>query len=201
MDKEIDARGMACPQPVIMTKKALEERDTTQLVTIVDNVIARDNVLKLAGHLQFSASVTETEGNFFITIEKPIDNGINIQQVCQPLDFATGTGTVLMITSRYFGQGNEELGEKLMGSFLYTLVEDEVPPTAILLANGGAYLSCIGSNVLEHLQALAGKGCEVLTCGTCLDFYDLKEQLAVGEITNMYTITEKIKMAAKVINL
>ncbi|HEX3031806.1 MAG TPA: sulfurtransferase-like selenium metabolism protein YedF [Bacillota bacterium] len=202
MDKQIDARGLACPQPVILTKKALEEPAITSLVTIVDNTTARDNVLKLAGHLNCSSSVAETEDGFRITIKKSAEAGFNLQAVCQPLDFASGgDGTVLMITSRYFGQGNEELGAKLMGSFLYTQVEDDTPPVAVLLANSGAYLSCIGSNVLEHLQALAGKGCQVLTCGTCLDFYGLKEQLAVGEVTNMYTIAEKLKGAAKIINL
>lgn len=97
-----------------------------------------------------------------------------------------------MITGSLFGKGAEELGQVLMKSFMFTLTEIQAPVTTLVFINSGVYLTIEGSPVLEHLQNLEQQGCEILSCGTCLDYYNLKEKLAVGRVTNMYTAVEKL---------
>ncbi|HEX3030919.1 MAG TPA: sulfurtransferase-like selenium metabolism protein YedF [Bacillota bacterium] len=201
MPQEIDARGLTCPQPVINTKKALDQAEAGEFITIVDNEIARDNVLKLVASQGCQAVVESKEGGIYITITKGKGVPDVTDTASQPKRSTAGGDTVVMITSQFLGQGEEELGKVLMRSYLYTLVEADDVPRAILLANSGAFLSCQGSTVLEHLEALANKGAEILTCGTCLDYYNLKDKLIVGQVTNMYTITEQLKLAGKVINI
>lgn len=215
MTREVDARGLACPQPVINTKKALENIDAGEVVTIVDNEAARENVLKLAGHLKCGTSVSEKSGAWYITIVKgetgsapadqpnPQASAASVQGSleCGCVTFSSGAGMVIMVTNRFFGQGSDELGQALMGSFMYSLLESNPLPTAIILANSGAYLSCQDSPVLEHLRALAQREVEILTCGTCLDYYRIKDKLAVGSVTNMYSIVERLNSAARVVNI
>ena len=103
--------------------------------------------------------------------------------------------TVVVISSRAMGHGSDELGTALMKGFLYALSQQEELPAAILFYNGGASITCEGSVSLEDLKSMEAQGVEILTCGTCLNFYGLTEQLAVGQVTNMYTIVEKMNGA------
>ena len=111
-----------------------------------------------------------------------------------------GTGNVVVVlSSNGMGNGDPDLAKILMKSFLFALTKQDILPQAILLYNGGAHLSCEGSESLEDLRNLENLGVEILTCGTCLDFYHLKEKLAVGHVTNMYEIVEKMEQADKII--
>jgi selenium metabolism protein YedF len=107
----------------------------------------------------------------------------------------------ILITNRYFGQGEEELGQVLMRSFLYTLGEMNGRVKSIIFMNSGVFLTTEGSEVLEILQGLSQEGVQILSCGTCLDFYGIKDKLAVGEITNMYTAVEMLSSAERSITL
>jgi selenium metabolism protein YedF len=98
------------------------------------------------------------------------------------------------------GQGSGDLGRVLMNSFLYTLRESSEGITAIIFLNSGVYLTCEGSENLEHLEALEKEGVEILSCGTCLDFYNLKNRLKIGKISNMYSIVELLERAGKVLS-
>lgn len=109
------------------------------------------------------------------------------------------SGTVVVISSRRMGEGSPELGETLMKSFLFALTQLETLPQTILFYNGGAFLTIEGSASLEDLKTLEAQGVEILTCGTCLNFYGLADQLAVGGVTNMYSIVETLANAGKVI--
>ena len=97
------------------------------------------------------------------------------------------------------GHGNEELGKILMKSFIFALTQLDDLPQTILFYNGGATLTTEGSQSLEDLKTLEAQGVEILTCGTCLDFYGLKDKLAVGQVSNMYTIVEKLNNADNII--
>lgn len=97
------------------------------------------------------------------------------------------------------GHGGDELGTALMKGFLYALSQQEDLPTTILFYNGGASITCEGSVSLEDLKSMEAQGVEILTCGTCLNFYGLTEKLAVGSVTNMYTIVEKMNGADRII--
>lgn len=189
---QLDARGMACPTPVVQTKKALENISNGKILTIVDNEVARDNIIKFAKNQEFHYDIEEKGSDFYITITKG-EVAVNIKQ--------TPSDTVILISSSTLGRGNDELGATLMKSYLYALNESEPLPKAVLLINSGVFLTVEGSEVLEHLMNLEKQGVEILSCGLCLDYYNVKEKLCTGQITNMYSIIEKMNSALKVINL
>ena len=106
---------------------------------------------------------------------------------------------VVAIASDRMGSGNDELGKVLIKSFIFAVTQlDELPKT-MLFYNGGATLTTEGSDSLEDLKSLEAMGVEIMTCGTCLDYYGLKEKLAVGSVTNMYSIVETLAGASKII--
>lgn len=202
MNKEIDARGMDCPLPVIHTKKALESMDDGKIVTIVDNEVAKENVSKLAKSMKLNTEIKENQGNFYIEIFKDQPTGTTS---LESLDIECGINPtkdlVILISQDKFGEGSEELGTLLMKSYLYALTEVNPYPKSILLLNGGVKLAIENSETLEHLRELESNGVEVLSCGLCLDYFKIKDKLAVGGITNMYAIVEKMNNASNTIKL
>jgi len=195
---EVDARGQACPKPVIMTKKELDNIEEGIIVTIVDNQVAKNNVSKLAKSLGYEYKVEDkSENEYVITIVKgegEVKEEENTSKV------QTGD-KVVVFSSRTMGKGSDELGGILIKSFIYTLTESTPYPSTLIFYNGGVYLTCEGSPVLEDLKKLEKEGVEIVSCGTCLDYYNLKDKLQVGEITNMYTIYDKMRNAANIINI
>lgn len=187
----IDARGLKCPQPVILTKKALEQVESGEILTIVDNVTARENLARLASNLNCQHEVEEKEGCYYVKIKK---TGESKKQEAKN-DF------VIVITTDKLGAGDAELGHALMKTYTYTLNETKPYPKAVIFMNSGVKLVTEGSEALENLQKLQEKGIEIISCGTCLDFYHIKDRLKVGIVGNMYTIVEYMHTAAKVINI
>lgn len=190
--KEINARGLACPQPVILTKKALEEINEGEVVTVVDNITARENVSRLAANLNYECEISESEGCHYIKIRKTAEN----IKAAEKED-----SIVIVITSDKLGRGDEALGKVLMKSYTYALTETNPLPKTLMFLNSGVRLTTEGSEVLENLEKLHKAGVEIISCGTCLDFYNLKEKLKVGIVGNMYSIIEKMNVASKVINI
>lgn len=197
MNKEVDARGQACPRPVIMTKKALDGIGEGIVTTIVDNEVAKENVSKLAKSSGYEYSVDKkSDKEYYIHITKgEVSEDAN---VCIPDTFKDMT---VAFSSKTMGGGSEELGKILMKSFIYTLTEATPYPSTLVFYNSGVYLTCEGSEVLEDLKKLEEEGIEIISCGTCLDFYKLKEKLQVGTISNMYTILEKLKNPTSTITI
>jgi selenium metabolism protein YedF len=182
--KEIDCRGKACPHPVLMTKQALEGLIEGEVILIVDNEAARENVERFAKS-QGCAVTTEKRGpDFHLRLQKA-KSGEDHKAVREKRD---GANVVVYLNSRFLGIGDEALGSILMRSFLKTLLELETKPSRLILINSGVWLSSEGSDVLETLKTLSERGVEILSCGTCLDFYGLKEKLKVGVVSNMFTI-------------
>lgn len=196
---KIDAKGKACPIPLIETKKALKniEKDGTVLVT-VDNEIAKENLEKMADELgyKYSSNVIDNE-NYEVTMIKGLGSK-ELENINDTKENNKNKNTVV-ISSDKMGTGNDELGRILLKGFIYTLMEIENVPSTIIFYNGGVQLATVESDVLEDLQKLERMGVEILTCGTCLDYYKLKEKLAVGKITNMYTIVEKMTSSTSII--
>lgn len=198
MSSNIDARGMVCPQPVIATKKALEGIVSGVVTILLDNVIAKENVTKFATAHGCGVSITQQEHDFLLKITK----GTPLPESSVALESAAaGSDTVYIITQDTLGHGNRELGAVLMKGFFYTLLEVQPLPKALLFMNAGVLLTVENSPVLVHLVNLAQGGVEILSCGTCLDYYEAKDKLVVGGVTNMYTIVETMSAAAKVITL
>lgn len=202
MNKEVDARGMNCPMPVIHTKKALESIGSGKVTTIVDNEVAKENVSKLAKSMDLKIDIKQNQGNYYIDIFKNQQTGV---VGVEALDIKYGTNNkkdlVILISKNSLGEGSEELGILLMKSYLYALTESTPYPKSILLLNGGVKLAIEDSEVVEHLRSLESNGVEVLSCGTCLDYFKIKDKLAVGGISNMYTIVERLNNASNTIKL
>ncbi|MFA5524997.1 MAG: sulfurtransferase-like selenium metabolism protein YedF [Tissierellales bacterium] len=200
MKNEIDARNQACPKPVIMTKKALDNISEGVVTTIVDNEVAKENVSKLAKSLDFDYTVEKGQANeYFIHITKgEVVNEASEINSCIPNTFKD---LAIIFGNDKLGQGSEELGNILIKGYIYTLTESTPFPSTLIFLNNGVRLTVEGSPVLEDLIKLQSEGVEILSCGTCLDFYHVKDKLSVGEISNMYTIVEKMKNATNTITL
>lgn len=227
MVKQIDARGKACPLPVIEAKRALEAAlDGTKIEVLVDNEIAVQNLCKMAAQKHYEASGTKVQENcYLVEILKSVGSGGQMPENaasgpaaaaealdpavkdgqqnpqdcgCQPMN-GTEPGMVVVLASDKMGEKDSILGKILMKGFVYALTEQERLPETILMYNGGAWLSCEGSDSLEDLRNLESQGVEILTCGTCLNHFGLSEKLAVGSVTNMYQIAQILTEAGKVI--
>lgn len=197
----VDNRGLSCPQPVIHTKKALSNLAEGQaLVSIVDNEVAKENVRRFAASAGCQVEIEEKDGLYFLTL---LRSGVApALQVPTPekQDLPLGQH-VVFIRSNFLGLGSDELGALLMRSFFYAVNQTpESLPVAVVLMNSGVQLAIENSPVLADLQSLAAVGVEIVACGTCLDFYGVKDQLRVGRISNMYDIYE-ILAARRVITL
>lgn len=204
---KVDAMGDQCPIPVIKTKKALDKITEQSLVEVhVDNEIAVQNLSKMAKqkNLEYTCDKIEDQ-HYVIKIKAEANNSqsqeVNVEEnkqeeVCYP---DRKTNTVVVLSSNKMGEGNDELGQILMKGFIFALTELEELPSTVLLYNSGVKLSTEGSNSINDLKTLQAQGVEILSCGTCLNYYDLTEKLEVGEVTNMYFILEKMAQADKII--
>ncbi len=197
MERIVDARGLLCPQPVLLTRDALRESDA--VTTIVDSDTARHNVTRMAEKAGYTVQAEEREDGVYLHIHR---GEAAPQAAPAPQPPPAGGPLVLVIPSEFMGRGeHEELGQILIRSFLHTLNEVSPLPDVIIFFNSGVKLVVEGSPVLEDLCTLANQGVQILVCGTCLGYYGLKEKVAVGEVSNMYTIAETMLQAGKVISL
>ena len=202
MKKIIDCRGLACPLPVVNAKKASEELTAGDMLTIlVDNEIAVQNLTRFAEHKGFGVSA-EKKGNkeyaVIMNISGTTDEETKDEDVACVMD-SRRKGMLVVLSGNVMGTGDDKLGTSLMKAFVFALTKQDQLPDTILCYNTGAYLTCEGADTLEYLKLLESEGVTILTCGTCLDFYGLKEKLAVGSITNMYDIVERMENAAQII--
>jgi selenium metabolism protein YedF len=191
----IDVLGKPCPIPVIEAKKALRKKSPgEQVQLLVDNDISRQNLEKMAGGMGCPFSFEKREdGNILVTITAASSRGAA----------ATGGGGSLVVafSKNTMGTGSDELGAILIKAFIYSLTELDTPPETLLFFNSGVKLTTEGSNAIQDLKKLEERGTIIASCGTCLDFYELKEKLTVGNVTNMYAIASAMGSAGKLINL
>lgn len=183
----VDGRGLACPKPVLETKKALESLTGEGLITLVDNVIAVENVKKLLTKLNYPFEVTTKEDYFEIKVT-------NTKTVTEEKPMAKEVSVLnksILFTSNTMGKGDDALGEILMKGYIYTLSEMTELPKYIMFVNSGVQLTTKGSESIDDLKVLEDRGVEILSCGTCLDYLKIDlSDLAVGSVTNMYTIVD-----------
>lgn len=203
MNRTIDCKGMACPLPVVNAKKAAEELNSGDvLVVLVDNEIAVQNLTRFGEHKGFTVTAEKnSEKEYAVTMNI---TGNVPQQAAQEeaVDCEMDSrrkGMLVVLSANTMGTGDPKLGTNLMKAFVFALTKQDQLPDTILCYNTGAYLTCEGADTLEDLKLLESEGVTVLTCGTCLDFYGLKEKLAVGGATNMYDIVERMENAAQII--
>jgi selenium metabolism protein YedF len=205
MKQHLDARGLACPQPVVLTHKALTSA-TEELTVIVDNAAAVENVTRLARSKGFAVEKAERPDGIYLCLQREGSRPRSEEEPQPPLlrPQASGDGDgplVIFVQGDSLGRGSAELGERLMGAFFYALLEAEPKPQTLIFLNMGVKLTVEGSRLLEELRALEAQGTEILACGTCLGFFELTEKLAVGRIANMYDIVTVLLQAGRLVQL
>jgi len=188
----IDLKGMSCPQPVIETKKLLESKRVEELNALVDNGPPRENVTRYLESQGYCVSVEKEHGDSAVLRATKAEgyDAVSVQ---------TGKKILVLIDGATVGRGDDVLGTVLMKSFLHTLKEIEPRPWRIVFINAGVKLAVEGSDLLNVLDQLESLGVEILSCGTCLDFFQVKERLAAGKVTNMYEIVSSLVAATNVI--
>ena len=202
MEKIIDCKGMACPLPVVNAKKASEELHAGDVLTVlVDNEIAVQNLTRFAEHKGFAVSAQKKGDKEFAVIMQIAGAAPAVtaqEEIACAVD-SRRKGMLVVLSANTMGTGDAKLGTSLMKAFVFALTKQDQLPDTILCYNTGAYLTCEGADTLEDLKLLESEGVTILTCGTCLDFYGLKERLAVGGVTNMYDIVERMENAAQIV--
>lgn len=202
---KVNAMGDACPIPVVKTKEAIKSLNGAgEVETMVDNEIAVQNLTKMAkqkGYGVKSEKISNTEYKVIMTIGEEqaadVKNDTTEAECIVPNNGKKNR--VVVISSSKMGDGDDQLGTNLMKAFIYALGQQDELPNTILFYNGGAHVTCEGSLSLEDLKSMEAQGVEILTCGTCLNFYEIADKLAVGGITNMYDIVEKMESADLII--
>ena len=194
----IDALGQVCPIPVIRAKKALEGLGEAGgvVAVLVDNDISRQNLQKMAEGMGYQSEYQEKD-NGVIEVTIVAGEGCAVETSGMPAD----SGLVVAIGRNTMGEGSEELGRILLKGFIYSLRELTPPPARLLFFNSGAYLTSKDSNSIEDLKAMAAQGTIIQTCGTCINYYGITEQLAVGQVANMYDIVTAMAEAKRLINI
>ncbi len=191
MGKVVDARGLSCPHPVIMTKRALSEED--EVTVIVDDPVSRENVKRMGESLGCKVRVEERDDGIYLHIKK--------ERAAGEGKASESKRPVLVVSSLSMGRGNSELGSLLIRAFFGALLDVSHLPEAIIFFNEGVKLTVEGSSVLDELTELEKKGVKILVCGTCLDFFAIKDKVRVGEVSNMFTIAETMLSAGSLVYL
>lgn len=187
----IDCRNWPCPKPVIEVRKVLLASPNARLAVLVEDHVARQNLQRLASSLGWAIEEADRHGIPTLEFIPPV-NAVSATSA------SSGT-TVVLVAAATMGSGNDELGRILLRNFLLTLPELEIPPTAIYFINGGVKLTVADADTIEILQKLADLGIDLASCGLCLEFFGLKEKVAVGRITNMLDIVQGMTNAGSVL--
>lgn len=199
--KTIDAKGKLCPTPLIMTKKALNEiAGDESLEVLIDNETSMKNVTRFLEDNGMKVLTEKKENVFHLFVNKTgvIPESAKVEDYCE-VDLPKTSNLVIAIQRNKLGDGAEELGTLLIKAFINTLPEVTVKPKTLVFLNSGIFLAISDSPVLDSLRKLENTGTEILVCGTCLDYYQKKAELAVGTISNMYDILERLSQASHVI--
>lgn len=189
MSTLIDARGLACPQPVIRVKQALEQ-GVSACTVLVDNEAAKENVIRFAENAGAAVEGIATEGREFRIALRTGGVPAAAATAVPPCPLPEAGGATVLLSSDRLGRGSDELGAMLMHSFLYALTQVGRRPRRLILMNHGVRLATVDAEALPRLQQLVDAGVELLVCGTCLDFLKVKGELKLGTISNMYSIAE-----------
>ena len=194
-ERQVDARGLQCPRPVMMTKKALDEMGAGVLRVLVTQEVQSRNVSQLAAAAGLKAEVDHLGDHYCVTIWKGASPGAKLEAQPQRQPERQPAGPTFFFGSDTLGRGNDELGRLLARLMIQTLADLDSPPQCIIFMNTGVRLVCSGSPVVEALRTLERKGTRILACGTCLDFLGLVDNVEVGTVSNMFDILQALTSA------
>jgi selenium metabolism protein YedF len=195
----LDCTGLVCPRPVIQTKEALEQNNAqVKLQVIVDNEAACDNVRRFAESQGGSVQVVRQDGTWELLIQ---DVPESVSQTAIVCDENQGAKKIAVhISSEFMGQGDDDLGRRLMAAYFDTLAQFAENITDVTLVNSGVKLICEDSPVLQEAEELARLGVRFTACGVCLNHYGLMEKVKVGTVSNMFSILAVQKDAGLVLS-
>lgn len=200
----MDERGFACPLPVVHVKKAIEEaKEGDEILVKVNDNVKLENIKRLCSSKGCKFSVKENAKDdmdirIIVSHAAPVKADVS-EEAGSICSLPKGGKMVAVVSADIMGTGDETLGRNLLKAFMFALTKQDSLPDVMLFYNRGAFVTCEGSECLESLKELEAAGVRIMTCGTCLDYYKMKEKLAVGLITNMYDIVCEMETAAKVI--
>jgi selenium metabolism protein YedF len=198
--KIVDARGLSCPQPVVLAKQALESNKKVKV--IVDNETALENVKRLGNKLGCDVKVEKRKDRTY-EINLTLKAGTTFTKEefmpsCSTTPAISGPFVIVFAEDK-MGRGNDELGTVLIKAFMHTLAGQAQKPDVMIFYNTGVKLTVQGSEVLEDLKQLEGEGVQILVCGTCLNYFEIKDKLAAGVVSNMYDIVEIMSSAGRLL--
>lgn len=197
----IDTRGQLCPKPLIMTKQVLDTMTPgEEFEVLTDNDTSHQNLMSYLEALKAEPLSEKNDNIWTITATKPqnMRQDIEAEEYCEMPNTNMGNYAVVL-KSQYMGQGDEELGKILIRGFINSLKEQEKLPSHIIMYNSGVLLATKDTDTAQSISALQNNGVTVIVCGTCVDFYHIKEKLGVGTISNMYHITTILTATEKII--
>ena len=198
----VNAMGQQCPIPVVMAKEAINKMKGDGVVKVlVDNEIAVQNLEKMAKQKGYEAKGEKIKDGEFavtLTIGEVSAEIVNNEEIsCQP--DTIDKSYIAVINTDTMGTGDEKLGKQLLQGFIFAVSKQDILPASIIFYNRGAFMTTEGSESIEDLKNLEAMGVEILTCGTCMDYYGIKDKLQVGTSTNMYVIVEKQVNANRIV--
>jgi selenium metabolism protein YedF len=201
MSTKIDCRGLACPAPVLKTKELIEQEKPENLIVIVDNEAARQNVTRFMEYQGFNVSASEEGTDFHVTghAGEGAESAAKPEKTIESEEWKQKI--MVMVGSDRMGHGDDALGLKLMVSFLKTVKEMGDELWRLVFVNNGVKMTTSDSEVLPVLEELEKSGVYILVCGTCLTHFNLLEKKMVGETTNMLDIVTAMQLADKVVNI
>lgn len=193
---KINAKGLACPQPVVLSKKALAEIESGEVVVCVDNETARDNVKRMAENKGCIVAVKEGDDGFELKITKLSSSKVSQESVTEKK--VVEETLVYLFDSDFIGS-NRELGKILVNGFLNAIPSLPKRKSKIVFISNGVKLTTRGSYVFDTLSKLKHSGFEILICGTCLDFFKIRDKVQIGTVSNALEIMEALTSASKII--
>mgnify|MGYP001821788085 FL=1 len=199
--REFDVRDLACPGPVLKLRELLDEGEREIRFHVADE-LCRSNVTRFAASRNIETEVVANDdGTFKVSFHTGggVDDGPTEAQTAAAAAAATAGPTIVQISADTMGAGDDELGALLLRSFVKTLPELDALPDAVVFYNSGVKLCCSGSLLLDDIKALGGSGVEIIACGTCLNFFELADQLRVGRVTDMLEIAGRLAEAGSIV--
>lgn len=196
MREIIDARGLACPQPVVLVKNKM--KNSAEIEVLVDNDAAFENIRRLASASGYSLKHEKSGGDYHIYLIKK-EGEQNLSVFDESIPSCSGTDTVVVISSDVMGSGDDDLGRLLLKAFINTLTKTDMLPSRILFYNSGVKIAAAGSGSDDDLEFLFNNGVELLICGTCVNYFELQGKIKTGIISNMFDIVNILNNAGRIV--
>jgi len=187
----IDVRGLPCPEPLLKVKQFIDKNESKAFEILLDTKSSYENLSRFLNKSGVKYKEKKDNGCFVFSVSGETSDILHKSEFVGAESISARYLTVTVIlSSDVIGNGNDELGRVLMHAFLKTLPEIKPTVNTLIFMNSGVKLLCGDSEFLKALENLESKGIKLLACGMCLDFFNLKDELKIGNITNMYEICE-----------